>query len=330
MGQTYKQLQTPKLPSTAATSDCTKRQQPHYLQYSQIRKTVRTCETLKSIGNIFFPFEIASFKPHPFTMSSFYCNTARHSSRVAPRAMRIHYFSAAPKRAMAIGPSIRSGQPLSHPFTILDQFADFPSHEFTQPHEFWKETNSMFDSLMAPPFTLAKTDFLQMDFVENEGEYIANFDVPGLEKEEVEVTVEKNVLKVSIKHTREEAREEIPSNLVQAEHAPATDGEGKSNPEATSTDVSDDSKPKMNLDAVAKPELAAAENVKVESKSLQTKVHWRERKLHSYGQTSRSFALPKTADLEQIKATQQNGVLKITIPKRELPPIDAPRQIQIE
>jgi len=262
-------------------------------------------------------------------MSSFYCNTARHSSRVAPRAMRIHYFSAAPKRAMACGPSIRSGQPLSHPFTLLDQFADLPLHEFTQPHEFWKETNSVFDSLMVRPFTLAKTDFLQMDLVENEKEYVAIFDVPGLEKQEVEVTVEKNVLKVSIRHTHEEARDEVPS-IDQAEHTPNTDGEGKTNPEVTSTDVSDDSKPKINLDTVAKSESAAVENVKEESKTPQTKVHWRERKLHSYGQASRSFALPKTADLEQIKATQQDGVLKITIPKRELPPIEAPRQIQIE
>ena len=46
-----------------------------------------------------------------------------------------------------------------------------------------------------------------------------------------------------------------------------------------------------------------------------------------YGKFSRSFRLPETADLEQIKAGLKNGVLTISVPKKEEA---RPRQIEVK
>jgi HSP20 family protein len=47
----------------------------------------------------------------------------------------------------------------------------------------------------------------------------------------------------------------------------------------------------------------------------------------SYGAFSRSFTLPDTIDPEQVKATFKDGVLTVTLPKKE---ISKPRQIKVE
>ena len=47
----------------------------------------------------------------------------------------------------------------------------------------------------------------------------------------------------------------------------------------------------------------------------------------SYGSFSRSFALPETFDPDQIKADYRNGVLTITVPKKE---VAKPRSIRVE
>ena len=47
----------------------------------------------------------------------------------------------------------------------------------------------------------------------------------------------------------------------------------------------------------------------------------------NYGHFSRSFAVPQTFDTEQIKAHYQNGVLTVTLPKKEAA---KPKQIKIE
>jgi HSP20 family protein len=46
----------------------------------------------------------------------------------------------------------------------------------------------------------------------------------------------------------------------------------------------------------------------------------------SYGSFSRSFVLPRTVSSEKISADYQNGVLKITMPKREE---SKPKQIRV-
>lgn len=47
----------------------------------------------------------------------------------------------------------------------------------------------------------------------------------------------------------------------------------------------------------------------------------------SYGSFARSFSLPETVDPEGVKAEYKNGVLTITLPKKELA---KPRTIQVE
>ena len=48
-----------------------------------------------------------------------------------------------------------------------------------------------------------------------------------------------------------------------------------------------------------------------------------------YGQFSRSFSVPETANLEKIKAKMENGVLEVIIPKAE-PPKSQRRTVQVQ
>lgn len=53
------------------------------------------------------------------------------------------------------------------------------------------------------------------------------------------------------------------------------------------------------------------------------------RREYSYGSFQRSFNLPVTVDTDKIKANYENGVLKISIPKREEAKAKPPKQIKI-
>ena len=61
-----------------------------------------------------------------------------------------------------------------------------------------------------------------------------------------------------------------------------------------------------------------------EAEERNERVHRYER---SYGSFERSFALPQTVDPDQIKATYENGVLTVTLPKVEKA---RPREIPVE
>ena len=47
----------------------------------------------------------------------------------------------------------------------------------------------------------------------------------------------------------------------------------------------------------------------------------------SYGSFERSFTLPETVDPEHVKADYKNGMLTVTLPKKE---IAKPRQVKVE
>ncbi len=53
------------------------------------------------------------------------------------------------------------------------------------------------------------------------------------------------------------------------------------------------------------------------------------RKEFNYGSFKRSFTLPENADLEKIEAKYENGILNITIPKKELVTINNTKEIKI-
>ena len=99
-----------------------------------------------------------------------------------------------------------------------------------------------------------------MDFVpavntrEASDAYYIEIDLPGVKKEDVDVSVDKNVLTISGK--RESSQEIKEDNYYRVESA--------------------------------------------------------------YGKFSRSFTLPENVDVEKIKASNENGVLEIVIPKQEV------------
>ena len=53
------------------------------------------------------------------------------------------------------------------------------------------------------------------------------------------------------------------------------------------------------------------------------------RKEFYYGSFSRSFTLPKSIDLEKIQADYVNGVLKVTLPKKEEAKLEIKKEIKI-
>jgi len=53
------------------------------------------------------------------------------------------------------------------------------------------------------------------------------------------------------------------------------------------------------------------------------------RKEFYYGSFSRSFTLPKTIDLENIKADYESGILKISLPKKEEAKVEIKKEIRI-
>ena len=53
------------------------------------------------------------------------------------------------------------------------------------------------------------------------------------------------------------------------------------------------------------------------------------RKEFYYGSFSRAFTLPKTIDLESITADYEEGILKITLPKRQDDRVEMKKEIKI-
>jgi HSP20 family protein len=53
------------------------------------------------------------------------------------------------------------------------------------------------------------------------------------------------------------------------------------------------------------------------------------RKEFYYGSFSRSFTLPKTIDLEKIKADYDNGILKVMLPKKDEARVEMKKEIRI-
>ncbi|PNH06434.1 Heat shock protein, chloroplastic [Tetrabaena socialis] len=67
--------------------------------------------------------------------------------------------------------------------------------------------------------------------------------------------------------------------------------------------------------------------VEHEDKDAQGKVWRRERAAYSF---ARSFTLPDNADPEGISASIEQGVLKVTVPKREAEPQPEPKRIAVQ
>jgi HSP20 family protein len=66
---------------------------------------------------------------------------------------------------------------------------------------------------------------------------------------------------------------------------------------------------------------------KTDEKEEETKNYTR--KEFHYSSFSRSFTLPRTVDLDKIKADYDNGVLKVMLPKKEDARVDIKKEIKI-
>ena len=53
------------------------------------------------------------------------------------------------------------------------------------------------------------------------------------------------------------------------------------------------------------------------------------RKEFHYGSFARSFTLPKSIDLDKIKADYDNGILKVLLPKKDEARVDIKKEIKI-
>ncbi|KAJ3210565.1 hypothetical protein HDU67_005196 [Dinochytrium kinnereticum] len=118
------------------------------------------------------------------------------------------------------------------------------------------------NSLWARSFSRA----VRLDVSETDKAYLIHADLPGLNKEDISITVKDDILTIS--------------------------GERKSNNE-----------------------------IKDEHR------HVIER---SYGKFSRSIQLPQNADSDKVAAKLQDGVLELSVDKREVPAIEGPKKIAIQ
>ncbi|KAJ3330623.1 hypothetical protein HDU76_005238 [Blyttiomyces sp. JEL0837] len=136
-----------------------------------------------------------------------------------------------------------------------------------------RRMNEMFGDLAAPIFSNGESrpgwsvfsDGPKVDFSETDNAYVMKADLPGLAKDEVNITIKDNVLTVS--------------------------GERKTS---------------------------------IEDKNEQRHVVER-----SYGHFSRQLLLPKDANPDEINASMDQGVLKLTIAKRPAPPEEGIKKIDI-
>ncbi len=120
--------------------------------------------------------------------------------------------------------------------------------------EFDRMISRFFDSRAATTTSEALASWYpRMDVNERESELVIRFDLPGMEAEDIQITLENNIVTVS--GERKFEQDEKQDNFHRVECC--------------------------------------------------------------YGRFTRSFALPRTADGEKIKAKYTDGVLELTLPKRE-------------
>lgn len=162
---------------------------------------------------------------------------------------------------------------------------------------FWN-TPSLFKRLDAPAAAMAATTALgslKVDVRETAAAYEIMADMPGVAKEDVKLSFAADTGALTIEAERRERREET----LPAAPAPAADGAAVDGP---------------------------VEGVAAEEQHEQplVKYHFKET---TYGKAVRSFKLPQDADASNVEASLSEGVLRITIPKREAP---AERTIEIK
>nr|DAD42860.1 TPA_asm: hypothetical protein HUJ06_001090 [Nelumbo nucifera] len=205
---------------------------------------------------------------------------------------------------MSIIPSVFGGRRsnIFDPFSvdIWDPFQDF----------------TFGNALRTPQFSTEAAAFAnaRIDWKETPEAHVFKADLPGLKKEEVKVEMEEGrVLQISGERNRE--HEEKNDKWQTAAFANARiDWKETSEVHVFKADLPGLKKEEVKVELEKDRVLQVSGESNREHEEKSDKWHRVER---SSGKFLRRFRLPENAKVDQVKATMENGVLTITVPKEE-------------
>ena len=146
---------------------------------------------------------------------------------------------------------------------------------------------------------------------------------PSLRKEDFKLHLEKNILTVSAqRETRSSYEPEAPSQATDQgqENTPTVTDSQATEPANTSTP---DANQNTNVASANGDQSTAMQGAAPSQPQRYTRQEF------SYTSFQRSFTLPEATEPEQISATYQDGILTITVPKKQQASVNAKRTINI-
>jgi len=153
---------------------------------------------------------------------------------------------------------------------------------------------------------------------ENEQQFQIEVAAPGLRKEDFRINVMHNILTISAQ--QENRFEEGPSSQQQ----PTASNSGQ---QASSNQAEKQSTEATATQGSAAPEQSVTQGQP--SSAMQSQPQRYTRREFSYTSFQRSFTLPESVNSEKISANYQNGILTVTVPKREEQRASLSRHIDI-
>ena len=187
----------------------------------------------------------------------------------------------------------------NHPLISFDSL--YPYY-FNHPGSLEKQISKEFDKQME---LFKSVDFSpKINLSEDEKNYYIHADLPGLNKDQVKM----------------ELSEDNRLITISGERKTVIDHSNENEPETESKEKANETKEKSNEES--------EKESKKESKNENNKKYSRIE--CSYGKFSRSFSIPENADINNIHAKLENGVLEVTISKIETPKQEPKRSIKIQ
>ncbi|MCO5572055.1 hypothetical protein L7F22_025806 [Adiantum nelumboides] len=203
---------------------------------------------------------------------------------------------------------------LVHPWDFL------PLHLGSVLHDTDTASDSSKDFFSA----LRKPDFLhgpRVDIVEGADGFHLTAELPGVKKEDVNINVVDKERRLTISGTM---RSEYHSG-GSTEAAPAT----TANDQSTGSSSSSSSSSKKAEDSNAKASTDVATSMSTSTTQTAVAQHRPIISERTFGSFSRTFVLPESADLDNIKARFQDGLLKLNVAKKAAEK-QRPRAVAIE
>jgi len=151
---------------------------------------------------------------------------------------------------------------------------------------------------------------LKADIFETEKEYKAIFDCPGVQKDDVQLWVEGDLLNIRVERKFPEKK------LTGTGPLPSlTEDTASGTPTGTTTSMSSSSSSSSSMGAGAGGAGTGGGAGSGAGESQQPQIEWHFRERH-YGKSQRTLRLPSTVDTSHMTAEMHNGQLEVTIPKR--------------